>query len=44
MNSLYFAQYLVNENVLSPQEAKEYLKICEKTEPGIAVIALASRQ
>ncbi|MCR5030485.1 MAG: hypothetical protein K5982_03335 [Selenomonadaceae bacterium] len=41
MNSLYFAQYLVNENVLSPQEAKEYLKICEKTEPGIAVIALA---
>ena len=41
MNNLYFAQYLVNENVLSPQEAKEYLKTCEETEPGIAVVALA---
>lgn len=41
MNNFYFPQYLVNEGVLSPQEAKEYVKACEHTEPGIAVIALA---
>ncbi len=41
MNNLYFAQYLVNEDILSPQEVKEYLRACENTEPGLAVIALA---
>ena len=41
MNSLYFAQYLVNEDILAPQEAKEYLKTCEETEPGLAVVALS---
>ena len=41
MNSLYFAQYLVNEGALSSQEVKELLCQSEKTEPGLAVIALA---
>ena len=41
MNSLYFAQYLVNEDVLDPQEAKDILKVCEETVPGLAVVALA---
>ena len=41
MNSLYFAQYLVNENVLAPQEAKDILKAGEETSPGLAVVALA---
>lgn len=41
MNSLYFAQYLVNEGALEPQEAKEFLKICEETTPGLAVVALS---
>lgn len=41
MNSLYFAQYLVNEDVLDPQEVKDLLKASEETAPGIAVIALA---
>ena len=41
MNSLYFAQYLVNEDVLDPQEAKDILKAAEETVPGLAVVALA---
>lgn len=41
MNSLYFAQYLVNEGILAPQEAKDILKAGEKTVPGLAVVALA---
>ncbi len=41
MNSRYFAQYLVNEDVLEPQEAKEFLRQAEKVEPGLAVVALA---
>ena len=41
MNSLYFAQYLVNEGVIAEREAKELLKEAEKTTPGLAVVALA---
>ena len=41
MNSLYFAQYLVNAGVIEPQEAKEILRQAEKTELGLAVVALA---
>ena len=41
MNSLYFAQYLVNEDVLDQQEIKDILKACEETVPGLAVVALA---
>ena len=41
MNSLYFAQYLVNEGVLEPQEAKDVLKASEETVPGLAVVALS---
>ena len=41
MNSLYFAQYLVNEDVISGRDAKELLKEAEKTTPGLAVVALA---
>ncbi len=41
MNSLYFAQYLINEDVLDPQEAKDILKAAEETVPGLAVVALA---
>ncbi|MBR1760803.1 MAG: chemotaxis protein CheX [Schwartzia sp.] len=41
MNSLYFAQFLVNEGTLDSQEVKELLRQCEETEPGLAVVALA---
>ena len=41
MNSLYFAQYLVNEGAIAEREAKELLKEAEKTTPGLAVVALA---
>lgn len=41
MNNLYFAQYLVNEGVVDRQEAKELIREAEKTEPGLAVVALA---
>ncbi|MBR1552685.1 MAG: hypothetical protein IJ631_01575, partial [Schwartzia sp.] len=41
MNSLYFAQYLVNTEVLQPQEAKDFLQQSEETELGLAVVALA---
>ena len=34
MNSLYFAQYLVNEGVLEPQEAKDVLKASEEASDG----------
>ncbi len=41
MNSLYFAQYLVNEGAIAEREAKELLKEAEKTTPGLAMVALA---
>ncbi len=41
MNSLYFAQHLVNEGALSPQEVRELLCRSETTVPGLAVVALA---
>lgn len=41
MRSLYFAQYLVNEGLVKPQEMKELLRACGGTKPGMAVLALA---
>ncbi len=41
MNNLYFAQYLVNEEVLQPQEVKDFVQKAEETELGLAVVALA---
>lgn len=41
MNSLYFAQYLVNEGIVTRQETKELLREAEQSAPGLAVVALA---
>ena len=41
MNSLYFAQFLVNEGSLAPQEIRDLVRQCDTTEPGLAVVALA---
>ncbi|MBP5199333.1 MAG: chemotaxis protein CheX [Schwartzia sp.] len=41
MNSLYFAQYLVNEGAITRQETKDLLREAEQAEPGLAVVALA---
>ncbi len=41
MNSLYFAQYLVNEEVLTPKEGKELIREAQDITPGLAVVALA---